>query len=114
MIFMAMFLQMLRAVPGLLAWSSEAAGRRPWLARSFRKPQDSKARSLSQYQGKMILVVNAASFCGTAGQRGGLAFVHDTYTIHRDGIRVDSYRSLIAPDSRSFDGRSERWLAEKP
>ena len=103
-----MFLQTLRAVPGALAWSSAAAGRRRWLHRTFRKPHDSKARSLSQYQGQMILVVNAASFCGFAGQHGGLKFVHNKSTLRRDGARVESYGSLTAPDTHTFDARIER------
>ncbi len=114
MTFLATAFQALLAVTRLLAWSSAAAGRRPWLDRSFPKLHDSKAPSLFQYQGQMILVGNGASSWGCAGQLGGLTFVHDTYTIHRDGVPIESYRSLIAPDSRSVDARIDRWLAEKP
>ena len=102
-----MFLQTLRVIPGLFAWSSTAAGRRRWLDGSFRKPQDSQAQSLSQHQGQMVLNVNMESFCGFAGQHGGPAFVHNKYAIHRDGARVERYGSLTAPDSRTFEARIE-------
>ena len=69
---------------------------------------------LRQYQGQMIPVVNAASFCGIAGQHGGHIFVHDKYTIQRDVPRVESHRGLTAPDSRALVAHVEHWLAEKP
>lgn len=62
----------------------------------------------------MILAVNTGSSCGFAGQHGGLAFVHDKHTIHRDVTRVESYSSLTAPDSRTLVAHIERRLAEKP
>ena len=62
----------------------------------------------------MIPVVNPASSCGIARQHGGLNFVHDNYTIQRDGARVESHRGLTAPDSRALVAHIERWLAGKP
>ena len=58
----------------------------------------------------MILAVNTGSFCGFAGQHGGLTFVHDNYTIHRYVTRVESYSNRTAPDSRTLVAHIERWL----
>ena len=44
----------------------------PLLNHSFPGLQDGKTQSLCQYQGKVILVVNTASFCGYTSQYDGL------------------------------------------
>jgi glutathione peroxidase len=44
----------------------------PLLNHSFPGLQDGKTQSLCQYQGKVILVVNTASFCGYTSQYEGL------------------------------------------
>ena len=49
------------------------------LDHSFPRLQDSAPQSLCQYQGKVILVVNTASFCGFTGQYEGLEAVYDKY-----------------------------------
>ena len=56
-----------------------AASCPPLLDHSFQRLQDGKPQSLCQYQGKVILVVNTASFCGFTGQYEGLEAVYDKY-----------------------------------
>ena len=51
----------------------------PLLSHTFPRLQDEAPQNLCQYQGKVILVVNTASFCGFTGQYEGLEKIYAKY-----------------------------------
>ncbi|PJI95624.1 glutathione peroxidase [Acidovorax sp. 69] len=67
----------------LLAPAAQAAdtpqGCPATLQHTFLRLQDEKPQSLCQYSGKVVLVVNTASFCGFTGQYKGLEDLHARY-----------------------------------
>jgi glutathione peroxidase len=59
--------------------SAGAAGCPPILQHTFPRLQDEKPQSLCQYAGKVVLVVNTASFCGFTPQYKGLEALDSKY-----------------------------------
>ncbi len=79
---MAVFWGLLGVVAVLPAQAATGAVEQkcpPLLQHSFDRLQDEKPQSLCQYSGKVLLVVNTASFCGFTGQYRGLEALHAKY-----------------------------------
>ena len=51
----------------------------PLLSHTFLRLQDEAPQNLCQYQGKVILVVNTASYCGFTSQYEGLEKIYAKY-----------------------------------
>ena len=65
---------------GIMAGSAGAADSCPALLNhSFPGLQDGRPQSLCQYQGKVVLVVNTASYCGFTSQYDGLEKMYARY-----------------------------------
>ena len=68
------------ALGGASVQAAEPAASCPALLQhSFLRLQDEKPQSLCQYSGKVLLVVNTASYCGFTGQYEGLEQLHARY-----------------------------------
>lgn len=61
------------------ATNAPAAACPPLLQHSFPRLQDDKPQALCQYAGKVLLVVNTASYCGFTSQYEGLEALHAKY-----------------------------------
>ena len=61
------------------AQAAEPASCPATLQHVFPRLQDEKPQSLCQYAGKVLLVVNTASYCGFTGQYEGLEKLHARY-----------------------------------
>ncbi|WP_096698256.1 glutathione peroxidase [Polaromonas sp. AER18D-145] len=66
------------ATPGAVA-APGAPVCAPLLQHSFLRLQDEKPQSLCQYSGKVLVVVNTASFCGFTRQYAGLEALYARY-----------------------------------
>ena len=64
---------------GNTAFAADAPACPPLLQHTFDRLQDEKPQSLCQYSGKVLLVVNTASFCGFTPQYKGLESVWQQY-----------------------------------
>lgn len=67
----------LLAAPGALA--SQGALCPATLNHTFPRLQDEKPQSLCEYSGKVVLIVNTASYCGFTGQYKGLEELYSRY-----------------------------------
>ena len=82
---LALFAQMARAqsspatAPGAAAAPSGAGACPAILNYTFPRLQDEKPQSLCQYSGKVVLIVNTASFCGFTPQYKGLEALDTKY-----------------------------------
>jgi glutathione peroxidase len=65
--------------PSAPAATASAASCPALLQHTFGRLQDEKPQSLCQYAGKVLLVVNTASFCGFTPQYKGLEALHARY-----------------------------------
>jgi len=65
------------ATPAVVAPAASACT--PLLQHSFLRLQDEKPQALCQYSGKVLVIVNTASFCGFTAQYGGLEALYAKY-----------------------------------
>jgi len=82
------------AAAGLLLGSvagTHAAGCPALLDRSMPRLQDEKPQNLCQYSGKVVVVVNTASYCGFTSQYKGLEALYGRY--HDRGLVVLGFPS---------------------
>jgi glutathione peroxidase len=68
------------ATPTATATATATANCPMLLRQSFNRLQDDKPQALCQYAGKVLLVVNTASFCGYTPQYEGLEALHKKYS----------------------------------
>ena len=67
------------AIGGLFSGPVAAQSCPPLLNHTFAKLQDESPQPLCQYQGRVLLVVNTASYCGFTSQYDGLEKLHSRY-----------------------------------
>lgn len=69
---------LLLLAPGIQS-ANAASNCSPLLSHTFPRLQDEAPQNLCQYQGKVILIVNTASFCGFTSQYEGLEKIYAKY-----------------------------------
>ncbi|MEO5733728.1 MAG: glutathione peroxidase [Rubrivivax sp.] len=67
------------SAPAAASGAAPAAACPALLQQTFARLQDEKPQALCQYSGKVLLVVNTASFCGFTPQYEGLEKLHARY-----------------------------------
>jgi glutathione peroxidase len=67
---------MLTLLAGAPAWAADCPA---LLNREIPRLQDEKPQNLCQYTGKVVVIVNTASFCGFTGQYKGLESLNTKY-----------------------------------
>jgi glutathione peroxidase len=75
----AVALAVLAVLPAAALAQSAAPACPPLLQHSFNRLQDDKPQPLCQYAGKVLLVVNTASYCGFTPQYEGLEALYAKY-----------------------------------
>ncbi len=80
-LFISPFVQAAPAVsaPGPAPVAASSAACPAILQHSFKRLQDESPQDLCQYAGKVVLVVNTASYCGFTGQYEGLEALYASY-----------------------------------
>ena len=73
------------------SWAADAPDCPPLLRHTFARLQDEKPQALCQYRGRVLLVVNTASYCGFTGQYQGLEALHARY--EKRGLTVLGFPS---------------------
>lgn len=71
------FLSMLGSAPVFAQTSGSSCS--PLLSHTFLRLQDEVPQNLCQYQGKVVMVVNTASYCGFTGQYDDLEKIYSRY-----------------------------------
>ncbi len=77
--FVISWLLTVAAVLSIASSANAAASCSPLLSHTFAHLQDEAPQNLCQYQGKVLLVVNTASFCGFTSQYEGLEKIYAKY-----------------------------------
>ncbi len=78
-LFSALVLLGLLAPPALRAAEPTSPACPALMQHTFPRLQDEKPQNLCQYAGKVVLVVNTASYCGFTSQYKGLEALYDRY-----------------------------------
>jgi glutathione peroxidase len=76
---LTLMLNVLAQTPAAPSSAAQQAACPVLLNHTFSRLQDEKPQSLCQYSGKVILVVNTASYCGFTPQYKGLEALYDKY-----------------------------------